>query len=1228
MAQEFQRRQFPFLHLGMNWNSPAEKLQDGQIQWGKNIRVIEQGSVSSAHGYTLAYSLPPRGPETKNYINSMSRLNILNEQTVANINAGGALIPAFDQQLGRTYVMVSDDRLYVFQDQTTLSNGAINPVITPIVVQDQTIDFSTFSGNPVTMVDMQPTGAVVAWKYIGDSRCMVTVGYYPSGPDASNIQQNADQYDVTMARALTIGMDPPNSNMQPQSNPPGVNPIIGTPGNLNGQYQWSFVFRRLMTGARSNPSAATRASSGVPALTVTNASVYMTLPVTPIDPQTGQPDTHIVVDVYRFGGIIQRWALVGTGKSGDIFNDNNADINLLAAPAPSQITDASTGLTRFNLYKPFVTQDVARQGRAIIFVDILNYGGPQPGPPANIFHVQVQDNNFFNTAWLPGSTIFLTPDNGSQQAYTIYQVISGADLELTGDQSLSLVDGNFVDWVVQAGTLQSGQPLPHLWGPYGIGQSGSYIFACGDPNARGTLYWTNGNDPDSTDLVNNIIVTSPSEKLVTGCVYDGQPYCWSTERQFSIFPSLTIFGQFTTQEVAGAKGCWLEWSLSVQSNGFSDQSVTWRGKDGIYDFSNTGGLTRLSDPLYPFFPHDGAPGIAPETLITQISAVALHPEHVGNIDDTLPQYHRTCWFQGVLFYDFIALAEQNGVQYASYSTLVYDTINIPNGGWVCVDQPFTINGQPNTLSPIARFVEIGANDPNTPDVMNGPTYGAMARGGNMKIMYSGQTATLQNGYIFDYYGFSRNGFNSRLITKANDLGDSRQPKLFGDYWFDATPISNIKVTPLVRLNDQPLIFSELVPVHPPGEPEIFNRTQYTLDFIEFTDAGGRGLLQPSLGMDVSWTASDGQFAETIWQWATTFIPKPEFIEFRATDPNDAGAVQAKYLMGANIEANTENLPILVNVIIDQNVVASLTMQHDYQSIKPYAWAPVAGYDFQVQLVFDPDQLRGFQLFQVNWIFEVWPDAVARKYPFMSYGETGAKFIQGIVMPIETGGQPAKIGLFFDDANTQITWTKQTQPLVKTGVVFDLAEPIVAHEIQWQTFPQPNPNAPQLTPPITNPVGDFSIDAGPGARIWPQEAKVVWEPMPELTETWQTQPGNWDFCLWWSLREAYIAYMGPPATLDGQPPISPVAPTLHIETEYGTKDYLLPAPTSANQYIRAYIVLAPQKSKWKSFRVDAPAPGIRLFQKDCCVFAKEWGSDGPYQALHPFGDTSRTRGAAI
>jgi hypothetical protein len=308
-------------------------------------------------------------------------------------------------------------------------------------------------------------------------------------------------------------------------------------------------------------------------------------------------------------------------------------------------------------------------------------------------------------------------------------------------------------------------------------------------------------------------------------------------------------------------------------------------------------------------------------------------------------------------------------------------------------------------------------------------------------------------------------------------------------------------------------------------------------------------------------------------------------------------------MGANIEANTINQEVLVDVIIDNVTVTTLHMQHPTQSIKPYAWPPVAGYEFQVQLVLGP-ATDALQLFKINWLFEVWPDATARKYPFMNYGDPGAKFIQGIVMPVETGGSPAEIGLFSDDTNQTYTWTKTTQPLVKTGTVFNIEQPFIAHELQWQTFPQ------EASPP-----GNYSIDAGPGARIWPAEAKVVWEPIPELTATWQTQQSSWDFPAWWSLREAYIAYMGGGGV-----------PTLSITTEYSTINYALPAAIN-NQYQRAYLVLQPQKSKWKSFRVDCEG-GIRLFQKDCVVFAKAWGSSGPYIGLHPFGGQSNTVGAAM
>jgi len=1178
---EFQRKTVPFLHRGMNWNSPVEKLQDGQVSWAKNVRVLEQGTVSSAHGHTLDFDGIPA-----NYLHSISRLNVLSQAT----EPGGVM--AFDQNLRRTYVLGADQNLYVFQDQATLANASLNPVRTPQAATNG------FSGNPLSIIDVEPAGAAVAWKYIADSKQMVTVGYYPG--DAKGSQ---------MARCLQIGLPVPVSTSIP---------TMVSGGNLLGGYQWAFAYRNIQTGARSNPSAATRANTKYPATRMTSDGtptgtsvpfhVTLQLPSVPLDPQAVPPaaDTHIVVDVYRFGGNILRWALVGTGAGGSTFTDDTPDLNLLAAPSPPQVTDASTGLTRFNLYQPFVTQDIRRQGSGTLSQQgTINVPGETP--PVNRAIWTLNDNNHaFKTNWIPGSTIYV---NG--QAFSIYQVWSDNIIELAQDLNGVLTAGA-VTWSTNAGTLMSGQPLPHIWGPYGVGQSGSYVFACGDPNARGTLYWTNGNDPDSTDIVNNIVVTSPSEKLVTGAVYDGQPYCWSTERQFQIFPSLTIFGQFTTQEVAGAKGVWLEWSLSVQSNGLADQSVSWRGKDGIYDWSAGGGLVRLTDPLYSFFPHDNNPGIAPEGILPFIGTGSHHPESVGSLDDTLPKYHRLCWFQGLLYYDFVANIPEPAspnVGISNWSTLIWDSVNIPGGGWVSLDQPFASAGKPETLYPIVHGIDIGANDPAfdaTPQTSAfGPIYGPMSRGGSLKVLWGGPSSLVSGGSagggtIFDYYGLTR-GFESRFMTRAEDAGDPRLMKLWGDYWIDCTPLAQFTVYPLASFNTLALE-PRTVPV---GPSTLGVRMQFPLDFLEFVNAGGWGLLSPTLGLDVIWVGNSGQFAASLNEWQPTFVIKPELIEFRATDRDDQGLNKAKYLMGCNIEADTREfidpttgLPLIapnitqtinVNVIVDNNVVATLTLYHPGQTEKPYGFEPVAGYEFQVQFQFETQATVWWQLYKVSWIFEPWPDDVARKYPFTNLGDTSDKFIQGIVLPMETGGKDTTVGVWFDDSNQTEAWTKSTLPLKKTGVVLDMPQPIIAHFIQFQT----------VTP----------------GRIWPEEAKVVWEPVPELTNTWQTQETDHDLATWHHLRDCFIAYMG-----NGD------APVLEIDDEYETMRYTLD-PAAVNQFVRAYRVLKPMKAKWHRYRVTSVA-GIRLYVKDTVVRLKEWGSTGPYLNAQPFGDLSRASGARM
>ena len=94
---EFQRKTIPFIHGGMNWNMPVDKLDQNQFSWCKNVRVLGAGTISTAHGYTLPN---PAGDGSRFdgvvYLHSISRLNILSQAATAS----GA--PHFDPNLQRT----------------------------------------------------------------------------------------------------------------------------------------------------------------------------------------------------------------------------------------------------------------------------------------------------------------------------------------------------------------------------------------------------------------------------------------------------------------------------------------------------------------------------------------------------------------------------------------------------------------------------------------------------------------------------------------------------------------------------------------------------------------------------------------------------------------------------------------------------------------------------------------------------------------------------------------------------------------------------------------------------------------------------------------------------------------------------------------------------------------------------------------------------------------------
>jgi len=157
---EFQRKTAGFFHRGIQWNRSADKVPDEQILYGRNIRVPQQGTITQRPGNTTFSNLGGT------FTHSIARLNNFNT-TLVNFDF--------------TYVIGQDTSLFVGKTNAILTNTPTqNPVKLP-----PSGSTNTLSGNPLTLVDMDPVGSPVGWKYVGDSNLMLKVGYYPGDTPTS-----------------------------------------------------------------------------------------------------------------------------------------------------------------------------------------------------------------------------------------------------------------------------------------------------------------------------------------------------------------------------------------------------------------------------------------------------------------------------------------------------------------------------------------------------------------------------------------------------------------------------------------------------------------------------------------------------------------------------------------------------------------------------------------------------------------------------------------------------------------------------------------------------------------------------------------------------------------------------------------------------------------------------------------------------------------------------------
>lgn len=346
-------------------------------------------------------------------------------------------------------------------------------------------------------------------------------------------------------------------------------------GDIGSDYYYRYRGRSKSTGAKSNCGPPTRFGLRPHRQSVT---------ISPAHHPDPQVDT---LDIFRYGGSITSWIYVGSTDNGATpapFVDNYADADIANAEVLS-LTD----------YQPFPTIDVPHTGT-------VNTVGT---------HVTWASGDQFNTAWAPGSIINI---NGID--CILYSSPSSATvLEL--QQGVGALTG--AAYYTKQPTILA-NPLPCCWGPF----NGSE-FACGDNYQPGVLYWTNGNDFDSTSDQNQLEITSPSEALMNGCMYDSRNYVFSSDRMFAIYANPQGPNAYYAQEIPNGKGMYSRWGLCT------GPLIWFLGRDGIYQTAGGSPQSITDQDLSLLFPHDNIPGVnvtlgsntfyAPD--MTQTSALRL-----------------------------------------------------------------------------------------------------------------------------------------------------------------------------------------------------------------------------------------------------------------------------------------------------------------------------------------------------------------------------------------------------------------------------------------------------------------------------------------------------------------------------------------------------------------------------------------------------------------------------
>lgn len=755
-------------------------------------------------------------------------------------------------------------RVWLIGDGTTLHGGAIPDT-------GVTID-TGFSGNPLSILIDKPDFSNRPWAYIADSKKMRIT--------SSNLQP--------FSWGISPPEDPPTAAIAGGDT---NGPDIGTTG---APYLYRYRGRasaEIQTGAYGNAGPAMRVANGISAH---QQDIRVTIAVQHPDPRV------VWLDVFRYGGSLTEWIYVGTIS-------NYVGSSLLDTLSDTAIADNPR--LEFDNFQPFPVFDMPRSGVATI--------APKAGGGGDINITSGAALLFYDPANLDkpyygqGNQIIILG-----QAYTFYRSPTSATHVEVVETPPASGAGNFVLPSPQIWH----QPFAFVWGPFGGGSSGTFFFGVGDLNRPGALYWTKGNRPESAPDSNVLDITSPSEPMQNGLMWDGRAWVFSSDRLFAIYPTFGEASDFIAIEVPNSKGLFMRWCLTVGKDAFY-----FRARDGIYKCAGGAPESITDEDLYSIFPHE-----SPLSSFT-VDGQAATPSGSGGVfippDDTVEAAQRLAYADGFLYYDY------QGTDGKLY-TLVYNTVT---GGWISRD---IYNPQ----------VKIHYQEEGGTDYQTGLPIHEVALGATDGCIYAYSSAFADAG---------GNKISGRVRTRATDTGDPRPRKLFGDILLDFE--TECETFDVVAGFDNYTFFSVLTL----SGTNFTGRRRSVLDINS-----GLGQHAANEGLDISWSSASARPA--LYFWEPSYLPRPELTVLRATDWTDDGYPGAKFFQGFYIEGDSLGVPRTFDVQLDGGGVAQAAMSFNAGNRQeiPYSFTT----PFISRLVrIVPKDPNFWRLFKVRWIWEPAPD---------------------------------------------------------------------------------------------------------------------------------------------------------------------------------------------------------------------------------------------------------------